>query len=115
MRRRGSILVQVLMTSVVVAVIAAGLMNMLMRRAALINRAREGVMARRKADSSFGVIMSRWNEAGMTCANSVPGFSLSGTPGSCACTYDDSATPQNPDISARLVAGRCTLTIVADP
>lgn len=88
--KRGSVLVHVLMTGVVVAIIAAGLMRMTMLRYVASTRAAGGAQARRAADSALNRALTYWNSANIVCANNIPGYSCSpasiASPGTCNCT-----------------------------
>ncbi|MDD5656525.1 MAG: hypothetical protein PHF00_04635 [Elusimicrobia bacterium] len=109
-------LIHVLITAVVVAVIAAGLMRMLMSRGAMINRARESTEGLKRDDGAFGRVLARWNEAGKTCVDGVAGYErTSGVDDICQCAYSPTTKPNDPDIAARFVDSKCQLTIVADP
>lgn len=88
--RRGSVLVHVLMTGVVVAVIAAGLMRLTMLRYVASARAAGGAQARRTADAALNKALTYWNATNIVCGNNVPGYSCSpasgASPGLCNCT-----------------------------
>lgn len=88
--RRGSVLIHVLMTGVVVAIIAAGLMRMTMLRYVASTRATGGTQARRSADSALNRALTYWNSVNIVCANNVPGYSCGPAsitpPGTCNCT-----------------------------
>ena len=90
MKKRGSVLVQVLMTSVVVAIIAAGIMQMMLMRSQTIARAQQRTEGTVNATSAFNTILNRWAETKTICASGVPGMS-GGTsttpPGTCNCSY----------------------------
>lgn len=86
---RGSVLVHVLMTGVIVAIIAAGLMRMTMLRYIASARATSGVAARRQADAALNRALTYWNSVNIVCS-AVPGYNcapISGSaPGTCNCT-----------------------------
>lgn len=89
MSRRGSILIHVLMTGVVVAVIAAGLMRMTMLRYVASARATSGGAARKQADAALNRALTYWNKDNVVCKNNVPGYACSPAsatpPGVCDC------------------------------
>ncbi|MFA6004615.1 MAG: hypothetical protein WC881_11170 [Elusimicrobiota bacterium] len=98
MNKKGYVLIHVLVISMVVAVIAAGIMRMLMLRQTMILRNTEGVSARKNAEGHFNAIMSAWNSApspnaGLSCsagaAIAALGYSIvtPGTLGGCNCKY----------------------------
>ena len=111
-KRTGSVLVHVLVTSVIVSVIAAGLMQMMLMRATIQARASEGAVARKKTESAFNTIMTRWNEA-QRCAQGVPGFSGGNASGNCNCNY--TSTDGTITAGTTLVGTRCRLDIEATP
>jgi Tfp pilus assembly protein PilX len=89
MNRRGSVLIHVLMTGVVVAVIAAGLMRMTMLRYVASARATSGGAARKQADAALNRALTSWNTSNIVCS-AVAGYTCSPTyattPGTCDCT-----------------------------
>lgn len=88
--KRGSVLVHVLMTGVVVAIIAAGLMRMTMLRYVASARATGGTQARRHTDAALNRALTYWNQNNIVCGNSIPGYSCAPasvtSPGTCNCT-----------------------------
>lgn len=115
MKKKGSVLVQVLMTAVIVAIIAAGLMQMLTQRATIVKRAADSASARKKAEGALALITTRWNQVGQVCAGGVPNYNTIGSPGICSCTYTPLVST-DPTVSAGLdSSGRCRLTVVSDP
>ena len=89
--KKGSVLLQVLITSLVVAFIAAGLAKMMLMRATVIERATRGAVGVKGVESAFNNVMTAWVSAKNTCVP-VPGYSCSGccavaTPCGCNCKY----------------------------
>lgn len=114
MARRGSVLLQVLVTSVVVSIIAAGLMSMVMSRHTLSVRSAESAAKRKDADAAFNLLMSHWNVPGNGVCSSVMGYSCSGSPGTCGCVCSKSGEPRVR--TTDLGAGRCKVDVeVLDP
>lgn len=93
--RRGNVMVHVLVTSIIVMIIAAGLMRLVMVRYVAIQRLNDGGANKRLAEAALAEISGRWSMTGACTA--VPGFTLAGT--SCAggntCTLTGSAAPWN--------------------
>lgn len=86
--KRGSVLVHVLMTGMVVAVIAAGLLRMAMLRYTAGARAASGAAGRAAASASFNQVMTYWNQTNTVCANAPPyscSPAASTPPGVCGC------------------------------
>lgn len=94
--RRGSVLIHVLMTGVVVAIIAAGLMRMTMLRYVASSRATGSTAARRQTDSALNRALTYWNMTNIVCGNNIPGYSCSPfsstAPGTCNCTCTSAGT-----------------------
>ncbi|MFI5360461.1 MAG: hypothetical protein ACHQ49_00715 [Elusimicrobiota bacterium] len=109
MNRRGSILVHVMMTGIVVALIAATLLRMSLMRYQMV--ARGGAMEQEKRADQAGLasVMTAWNDANTSCGDNVPaasGFTCVGTvhvtaaspPGICGCMCVQSASPDDPTL-----------------
>lgn len=103
MSRRGSVLIQVLMTGVVVAIIAAGLLRLTMLRYVASARASSSTVARRQADATLNRALSYWNSSNVVCSDNIPGYlcspAFTAPPGLCRCT----CTPA--------VAGEATIVV----
>jgi type II secretory pathway pseudopilin PulG len=114
-RERGSVLVQVLMTAVIVAVIAAGMMNLLLMRSQSIQREEERTTATGRTHGALNAVVSGWaNNGGLDCTG-VPGYTMGGgTAGSCNCTYT-STDGTGIVITATSAGGSCSLSINAPP
>ena len=91
MKERGSILLQVMVTGVVMALIAASLMRITMMRHQMISRSVNRLQEKRDDHQALAMLISAWNSAGQTCANNVPRYRCS-PPGACGCT----CTPNDP-------------------
>jgi hypothetical protein len=115
---RGSILVHVLMTGIVVALIAATLLRMSMLRYQMAGRAEKVLKEKRDDQAALASIMTAWNANGTSqaqCSAPVPpGFSgclnAAAPPANCNCTCTrfDGLTVQ-----ASLVGGVCQLNIIS--
>lgn len=118
--RRGSVLVHVLMTGVLVAIIAAGLMRMTMLRYIASARATSGTVARRQADATLNRALTYWNSANVVCSNTIPGYSCSpasiSTPGTCSCTCTPSTSGQATIVVSGGGAPPCSINVTTvDP
>lgn len=115
MKTKGSVMVHVLITSVVVSLIAAGLMRMSLARATATSRANEGAATKKKAETAFNKILPYWAKNGL-CSTGIPGgWSCSGAAvGNCGCTCTNAVTNQ-PEITTSGTAASCKLEIVAPP
>ncbi|MDX6770259.1 MAG: hypothetical protein SF051_12060 [Elusimicrobiota bacterium] len=119
MNKRGSVLIHVLMTGVVVAVIAAGLMRMTMLRYVASARATGGATARKQADAALNRALTYWNNANIVCS-AVPGYTCSPTyatsPGTCNCTCTPSVTSEATIVVSGGGAPPCNVAITTtDP
>ena len=85
MNHRGSVILHVLVTGVVVALLAALLLRMTMLRFMVTAHAHASSQMKRDDESALARIQSNWNSANAVCANNVPGYSCSGAAGTCAC------------------------------
>lgn len=114
--RRGSVLLHVLVTGVLVALIAATLLRMSVLRYTLASRGGKALAEKRYDQAGFHAILTNWNQANTVCANNVPNYSCApasaSPPGTCSCTC--SPTLANfPTVTASLVGGNCQLNIVS--
>ena len=93
--QRGSVLLQVMVTAVLVGLIAASLLRMSMLRYRVTSRSALILQEKRDDQQMLAQILGAWNSAnggtGQTCA-SVPitGYTYSGSPGTCGCSYKPS-------------------------
>lgn len=112
--RRGSVLIHVLITGVIVAFIASGLLNMVMMNYIAVDRATKGAQNRKEAEAMLQRALTYWNKANQVCANIPGGFNCTGVPGTCSCYCPNAgATPR---IWARMVGGSCAVDLISsDP
>jgi len=116
LNRRGSVLIHVLITGVIVAFIASGLLNMVMMNYIAVDRATKGAQNRKEAEAMLNRALTYWNQVNQVCANIPNGFSCSGTPGTCSCTCPSGAVAPNPYVWARISGGMCKVDLVSsDP
>lgn len=118
--RRGSVLVHVLMTGVVVAIIASGLMRMTMLRYAAGARAAGGTQARRQADAALNRALTAWNGNNIVCSNVISGYTCSpastSPPGTCGCTCTPGVTTEATIVVSGGGAPPCSIDInTTDP
>ena len=95
MNRRGSVLMHVLVTGVIVAFIAAGLLRLAMLRYEVTARAQRSAQDKRSAEGALSLLITYWNLNNTRCAD-VPGSGgyssySCGNTGTCDCT----CTPTN--------------------
>jgi hypothetical protein len=114
MNRKGSVLVHVLITTIIVVVIATGMAQMLMLRYAATFRDQDGLSKKRQTEGTFGRVTSYWNTNGF-CSSPGGGISCSGVTASCAaCTCTITAIAPhtvNGTLSASGTYPACRLTI----
>jgi Tfp pilus assembly protein PilV len=114
--RRGSVLIHVLITGVIVAFIAAGLLRMVLMNYIAVDRATKGAQNRKESEAMLNRALTYWNLTNQVCANIPGGFNCSGVPGTCACTCPSGAVAPAPRIWARVVVGQCKVDLISsDP
>lgn len=95
MGKKGHVLVQVLITSVIVSIMAAGLMQLVMLRYTVMSRGAEGATKKAQATAAFNTLMVEWNVPGSggRCSNQA-GWNCGGfTDGRCNCTCTKAGEP----------------------
>lgn len=116
LNRRGSVLVHVLITGVIVAFIASGMLRMVLMNYIAVDRASKGAQNRKESESMLNRALTYWNQANAVCANIPGGLSCSGTPGTCNCTCPAGAVAPAPRIIAAVAGGQCTVQLISsDP
>ncbi len=115
--RRGSVLLHVLVTGVLVALIAATLMRMSMLRYTISHRGGAAIVEKRYDQAGFNSIMTNWNLANTVCANNVPNYTCApasgGPPGTCGCTCTPGLA-NFPTVTAFIDGtGSCALRVVS--
>lgn len=110
---RGSILIHVLVTGVIVSILTAGVLRMTLMNYIATARATSGAQKRKEADTLLNKAITYWNQSNQVCA-SIPGLTCTGTPGTCSCYCPSSAAL--PRIYARMSGGQCAIDLVSsDP
>jgi hypothetical protein len=114
--KKGHILVHVLITSVIIALISAGIARMLLTRYYVLNRATQGAQNIRTDSGGVNRVLSVWAKTGITCGDaSTVGYTCTNTlavakPGGGPCT----CCPADPSHDAALqvlASGKlCVLT-----
>ncbi len=104
-------LLHVLVTGAVVALIAASLLRLATLRYQVTARAQQATVERRSDEGAMARIISAWNAANQNCT-AVPGYSVSGSAGSCSCTLNPSSSG-DPTVTAYMSGGNCTLKLVS--
>jgi Tfp pilus assembly protein PilX len=116
MNKRGSVLLQVLVTSVVVALIAATLLRMSLLRAQAASRGAKSLQEKRSDQAALASLLETWNQKQMVCASPTPDYTCvpasAVIPGKCGCTCAPT-TAGFPTVTTALVGGICQLSIVS--
>lgn len=90
MNQRGSVILHVLVTGVIVAVIAAGMLRITLMNYIATERASAGQKNRKEADALLNRALTYWNETNTVCSDNIPGLPCSPPstipPGTCSCT-----------------------------
>lgn len=110
--QRGSVLAHVLVTSVVVSLIAAGLLRMVLMDHMANERLAVGDRGKKSAETALNQVMGVWNKANIVCSDaSAVGYSCDplsvSTPGACSCICIKAGAPT----IAVTGAPPCTVTI----
>ena len=84
LNRRGSVLVHVLITGVIVALIAAGLLRMVLMNYIVIDRASKGAGNRKESEAMLNRVVTYWSQNGV-CSN-FSGFACNAAASPCVCT-----------------------------
>lgn len=116
--RRGSILVHVLITGVIVAFIAAGLLRMVLMNFIAIEQAAKSARNRKEAEAMLNRALTYWNESHIVCSHDA-GFpctpSYVTSPGTCSCDCPNDQTLPRVEVRGG-GAPPCAITIIsADP
>ncbi len=107
-------LVHVLVTGVIVAFIAAGLLRMALMNYIVVDRATKGAENRKEAEALLNRAVTYWNQANKVCSNIPGGLNCTGVPGTCSCSCPSAIAV--PRIYARTVGGQCVVDLVSsDP
>lgn len=107
-------LIHVLITGVIVAFIAGGLLRMVLMNYIAVDRATKGAANRKEAEALLNRAITYWNQTNQVCANIPGGFNCTGVPGTCSC-YCPSSSAQ-PRIHAYTSGGACKVDLVSsDP
>ena len=114
--RRGSVLIHVLITGVIVAFIAAGLLRMVLMNYIAVDRATKGAQNRKESEAMLNRALTYWNQANQVCAPIPGGFNCSGAPGTCDCICPAVAVAPALPIWSRIDGVLCKLDLISpDP
>jgi hypothetical protein len=106
-----------MVTGILVAMIAASILRMSMFRYQMGYRSAIVLQEKRDAQGLLAQITAAWGSSGQTCAAvAIPGFTYSGTAGTCGCSYTPSAQtapPTIPSVTTNGTAAACQLVIVS--
>lgn len=119
LNRRGSVLLHVLVTGIVVAFIASGLLRMVLMNYIAVDRATKGAQNRKEAEAMLQRALTYWNKSNVVCSSDATYFpctpSYATSPGTCNC-----ACPNATALPRVVVTGGgappCVITIISsDP
>ena len=105
-------MLHVLVTGVIIAFIAAGLLRLAMLRYEVTARSQRSVQDKRAAEGALNRLVTYWNLNNVRCMN-IPGYDCGNT-GTCDCTCTP-GSPDEPTIVSQASAGNpniCSLRIV---
>ena len=108
---KGSILVHVLVTGLVIAVIAAGILRITLQNYTAASRMSASEQARQNAEGALYVVMAAWNTNNANCTGTSR-VTIANNYGDCRCNGTIDGVPFT--ASSTTVAGRCTLQVRAN-
>jgi len=117
--RRGSVLIHVLVTGVIVAFIAAGLLRMVLMNYIAVDRATKGAQNRKEAEAMLQRAITYWNKSNVVCSSDAVFFPCATpsitSPGTCSCACPSAAAVPRVEVTGG-GAPPCTITIISsDP
>jgi Tfp pilus assembly protein PilX len=118
MNRRGSVMMHVLVTGVVVALIAASLLQLSMMRLTVTNNAAKGGQAKRSDEAALARLMTAWNAVNGKCDSptSAYGYACAPAGANCSCTCAPTLAGDPTVNVSGPAAGPCRFDIVSiDP
>jgi hypothetical protein len=84
--RRGTVLLHVLVTAVLVALICASLLRMALLRSQMSGRSTQDLQAKRRNTAALDRVLMAWNQNGGVCSGTLSDFDCPGAvPGVCGC------------------------------
>lgn len=116
---KGSVLIHVLVTGIIVAFIAAGLLRMVLMNYIAVDRASKGAQNRKEAEAMLQRALTYWNKSNIVCSSDATYFpcvpaSVS-VPGTCSCSCPSAAAVPRVVVTGG-AAPPCTITIISsDP
>ncbi len=121
--RRGSVLIHVLITGVIVAFIAAGLLRMVLMNYIAVDRAAKGAQTRKEAEAMLQRALTYWNKTNTVCSTDALKFVCVGAgvgANTCDCSCPSAAAV--PRVTVSKIGGGtggpqpCLLTVTSsDP
>lgn len=113
-KSRGSILVQVLIMSLLMAILATGLIRMIMNQYVVAVDAQRNTLSRQQIEAVVAAIQSAWTVNMSMCSSWGPVSCTN--PGTCSCTctvtgYPIPGTNTTVTATAFLVGGLCTIRV----
>ena len=116
--RRGSVLIHILVTGVIVSIIAAGLLRMTLMSYIAVDRAAKGAQNRKEAEGMLNRAITYWNASGIVCstdANFTCATPSATSPGTCSCACPSAVALPRVEVSGG-GAPPCTITVISsDP
>ena len=109
-RARGSVILQVMVSGMILAFIAASMLRMTLQPALTSANTVKTVAAAKTAEAALNRVKAAWSLAGRTCASdSTVGVACEGEPGTCVCACRTAGLPSV--LSSALPTGACTLSV----
>jgi Tfp pilus assembly protein PilX len=124
MGKKGSVLLHVLMTGVVIALVAATLLRLTMLRYEVTAHATQTTAERRYDEAALAMLLTQWNAGNVYCANVASGgvtYSCSGGAAgyaaplsNCACTCTTVSANYPPTVTGSGSTPNCKLSMTSD-
>jgi hypothetical protein len=115
-RQRGSILLHVMVTGVVVSIVAAAILRMTMLRYRLAYRSAVVTQEKRSDTAALNILITTWNSTGGYCQNAgmyTCGPAQAAPMTSCGCTCTTGTAGYPPSITGGGALPNCTLSITS--
>lgn len=110
---KGFALAYVLILSVIMSVIAGGLLSLMTHQHQLAHRQEQSSKGKKQAEMALARMIGGWNSVagGPPCSNTIPGYTCGAPLGVCGCACAP-ASSGLPTISTAIVGGDCQVQII---
>lgn len=101
-RRRGSVLLHVMVTGVLLAIISATIMRMALFRYQMAGRGANGLQEKRDDQAALASVLAVWNNNNAVCSGAPAGWTVNipTAAGTCGCKYTRNAVVGPPAVNS---------------